>query len=68
MTSSEIKHIKNKRKKPLKVTEDGVDYLEGGYYQRDFANIPRMGWMYFNRREQYELNDCQVGMWIPSHE
>lgn len=45
-----------------------MDYIEGGYYQRDFANIPHMGWMYFNRREQYELNDYQGDIWVPVHE
>lgn len=68
LTSLEIKHIKNKRKKTLKITEDGVDYLEGGYYQKDYANIPHMGWLYFNRRDQYELNEHQAGMWVPVHE
>lgn len=68
LTAAEIKHIKKKRKKPLKITQDSVDYIEGGYYQRDFANIPHMGWMYFNRREQYELNDYQGDIWVPVHE
>ncbi len=68
LTSLEIKHIKNKRKKPLKVTEDGVDYLEGGYYQKDYANIPHLGWLYFNKRDQYELNEHQAGIWVPVHE
>lgn len=69
MTSSEIEHLKKKRKKPLKVTEDGVDYIEGGgYYQKDYANIPHCGWLYFNKRDQYELNDYQGDMWIPVHE
>lgn len=57
MTSLEIEHIKKKRKKPLKVTSDGVDYLEGGYYQKDYANIPLLGWLYFNNCDQYGLND-----------
>ncbi len=68
LTSLEIKHIKNKRKKPLEITEDGVDYLEGGYYQKDYANIPHMGWLYFNRREQYQLNEYQRDMFVPVHE
>ncbi|HDL6592724.1 TPA: hypothetical protein PXO57_003867 [Yersinia enterocolitica] len=68
MTAAEIKHIKKKRKKPLKITQDSVDYIEGGYYQRDFANIPHMGWLYFNRREQYQLNEYQRDIFVPVHE
>lgn len=68
LTSLEIKHIKNKRKRTLKITQDSVDYLEGGYYQKDYANIPHLGWLYFNKRDQYELNDYQGDMWIPVQE
>ncbi|EPZ8125569.1 hypothetical protein ACXV6R_003451 [Yersinia enterocolitica] len=45
-----------------------MDNLDGGVYQKDYAQIPHMGWLYFNKRDQYELNEHQVGMWVPVHE